>query len=48
MIDKKSTVKRVSLSQQAHEILKKFLNKKDKVIDATCGNGYDSLFLSGK
>ena len=39
-------IKRVSLSQQAHEILEKFLNKKDIVIDATCGNGYDSLFLS--
>ncbi|MCK4492535.1 MAG: class I SAM-dependent methyltransferase [Methylococcales bacterium] len=46
MTDNRSTTKRMSLSQQAHEILEKFLNKKDRVIDATCGNGYDSLFLS--
>ena len=39
-------VKRLSLSQQAHEILESFLTKKARVIDATCGNGYDSLFLS--
>ena len=46
MTNRSSGAKRLSLSQQAHEILKKIINEKDAVIDATCGNGYDSLFLS--
>ena len=37
---------RLSLSAQAHVILTDFIGKGDKVIDATCGNGYDSLFLA--
>jgi len=29
----------------SHEYWKKFLKENHKVVDATCGNGYDSLFL---
>lgn len=29
----------------AHDLWKKHLKPKDNVIDATCGNGYDSIFL---
>lgn len=29
------------------ELWKKFLKKEDLAIDATCGNGHDTLFLSG-
>lgn len=32
--------------QLAKEIWKNFLNKSDLAIDATCGNGHDTLFLS--
>ncbi|MDQ7091387.1 MAG: class I SAM-dependent methyltransferase [Methylococcales bacterium] len=35
-----------SLAQQAHQRLKSILNLGDHVIDATCGNGHDSLFLA--
>lgn len=31
--------------QYSHELLKKSLEKGDTVIDATCGNGHDTLFL---
>ncbi len=30
----------------AHELWKKFLTKSDLAIDATCGNGHDTLFLT--
>jgi tRNA G37 N-methylase Trm5 len=35
-----------SLLQQAHAILKTQLHNGDIVVDATAGNGYDSLFLA--
>ena len=34
------------LLQLAHQIWKGHLKKGDRVIDATCGNGYDAEFLS--
>ena len=30
----------------AHDLLESLVNKNDIIIDATLGNGYDSLFLS--
>ncbi|NLM10872.1 MAG: methyltransferase domain-containing protein [Clostridiaceae bacterium] len=32
---------------QSHEYAKKVVRKGDTVIDATCGNGHDTLFLAG-
>jgi predicted methyltransferase len=37
---------RYSLTQQAHAVLQKQLHNGDIVIDATAGNGHDSLFLA--
>ena len=34
------------LTERAHTELKKFLNPGDQVIDATTGNGYDTVFLA--
>ncbi|MGF1657219.1 MAG: class I SAM-dependent methyltransferase [Verrucomicrobiales bacterium] len=34
------------LTQQAHEAVKKFLKPGDFAIDATAGNGHDTLFLA--
>ena len=36
----------LSLTQQAHNLLAPLIQKGDCVIDATCGNGYDCLFLA--
>lgn len=38
--------KRISLTQQAHHIVSRALAKGDIVIDATIGNGHDTLFLA--
>ena len=38
--------KRVSLTAQAHSIIENHLNRGDVAIDATIGNGYDTLFLA--
>ncbi|MCF6249940.1 MAG: 16S rRNA (cytosine(1402)-N(4))-methyltransferase [Methylococcaceae bacterium] len=38
--------KRVSLTTQAHHILLNYLNTGDITIDATVGNGHDTLFLA--
>ncbi len=38
--------KSLSLPQQAHNLLKPFIHNGDSVVDATCGNGHDSLFLA--
>jgi len=32
---------------QSHEYARKVVREGDTVIDATCGNGYDTLFLAG-
>lgn len=36
----------VSLTKQTHLLLKPLLNPGDIAIDATCGNGHDTLFLA--
>ncbi len=36
----------LSLPQQAHKLLSPLIYNGDCVIDATCGNGYDCLFLA--
>lgn len=36
----------LSLPQQAHHLLAPLIQRGDCVIDATCGNGYDCLFLA--
>ncbi len=36
----------LSLPKQTHEFLSQYLQAGDIVIDATCGNGWDTLFLS--
>ena len=36
----------LSLPQQAHQLLVPFIQEGDCVIDATCGNGHDCLFLA--
>jgi len=38
--------KRVSLTTKAHNIIQKYLAAGDYAIDATVGNGHDTLFLS--
>lgn len=38
--------KRTSLTQQAHNIIEQSLAEGDTAIDATVGNGYDTLFLA--
>jgi len=38
--------KRISLTAQAHSIIEKHLSKGDMAIDATTGNGHDTLFLA--
>ncbi len=38
--------KRKSLTTQAHDIIKHYLNSGDCAIDATVGNGHDTFFLS--
>ena len=38
--------KRVSLTTKAHNIIQKYLAVGDYAIDATMGNGHDTLFLS--
>ncbi len=38
--------KRVSLTTQAHHIIQKFIQTGDIVLDATAGNGHDTLFLA--
>ena len=38
--------KHVSLTTKAHNIIQKYLNACDYAIDATVGNGHDTLFLS--
>ena len=37
---------RVSLTTKAHDIIQKYLDVGDYAIDATIGNGHDTLFLS--
>jgi len=37
---------RISLTEQAHSIIKKHLKTGDIAIDATVGNGHDTLFLT--
>lgn len=39
-------MKRISLLEQAHHCLKACLNAGDVAIDATVGNGHDTLFLA--
>lgn len=42
-------MKDLSLKQgvdYSHQILKKYIEKDDKIIDATVGNGHDTLFLA--
>jgi len=36
----------LSLPQQAHQRLSPLIHQGDRVIDATCGNGHDCLFLA--
>ncbi len=36
----------VQLTQIAHELIRDFIKTGDLVIDATCGNGHDTFFLS--
>lgn len=38
--------KRISLTEQAHQFILKHLQRGDISIDATVGNGYDTLFLA--
>ncbi len=38
--------KRISLTVQAHQFILKYLNVGDIAIDATVGNGHDTLFLA--
>ncbi len=38
--------KKLSLTAQAHSIIQEFVSSGDVVIDATLGNGYDTLFLA--
>ncbi len=38
--------KRISLTAQAHTLILQYLNTSDIAIDATIGNGYDTLFLA--
>ncbi|MCP5470008.1 MAG: methyltransferase domain-containing protein [Chlamydiales bacterium] len=37
---------RISLLDKSHALWKEHLSSKDLVIDATCGNGHDTLFLA--
>ncbi|MFI3187645.1 MAG: class I SAM-dependent methyltransferase [Methylococcaceae bacterium] len=39
-------MKRISLVNTAHDLIKAILNPGDKAIDATAGNGHDTLFLA--
>jgi len=39
-------MKRISLSETAHDIVRSHLNKGDMAIDATLGNGHDTVFLA--
>ena len=41
-----ATMKRTSLSETAHNIIREHLHAGDLAIDATLGNGHDSLFLA--
>lgn len=36
----------ISLTKIAHQKISEILTESDSAIDATCGNGYDTLFLS--
>ncbi|MCF6252562.1 MAG: 16S rRNA (cytosine(1402)-N(4))-methyltransferase [Methylococcaceae bacterium] len=38
--------KRISLTTQTHQFIKKYLNTGDIAIDSTVGNGHDTLFLA--
>ncbi len=38
--------KRISLSEIAHDIVRAYLQEGDSAIDATLGNGHDTLFLA--
>ncbi len=40
--------KRISLTAQAHDIIQNDLNAGDIAIDATIGNGHDTLFLANQ
>lgn len=37
---------RISLAEKAHQIIKNHLYNGDIAIDATCGNGHDTVFLA--
>ncbi len=39
-------MKPISLTQEAHSLIKQKLHSGDIAIDATVGNGYDTLFLA--
>jgi len=39
-------IRPLSLPQHTHQLLSTHLNQADIVIDATCGNGFDCLFLA--
>lgn len=41
-------MKRISLVKAAHDLIKDILHPGDIAIDATVGNGYDTLFLAGQ
>lgn len=41
-----ATIKHISLSETAHDIIRQHLHAGDLAIDATLGNGHDSLFLA--
>lgn len=41
-----TSAKRLSLTQQAHQQLTAYLHEGDVVIDATAGNGHDTVFLA--
>ncbi len=39
-------MQKVSITERSHQILQSNLNKDSIVIDATCGNGHDTLFCA--
>ena len=39
-------MKKVNIITYAHNLLLKYLNKDMIIVDATCGNGHDTLFLA--
>ncbi|WP_025725123.1 class I SAM-dependent methyltransferase [Acholeplasma granularum] len=41
-------MKKTNIITIAHSLLEKLINENSVVIDATCGNGHDTLFLASK